>query len=537
MNKDRRLESNEKEKFAAELNALVEKSDRLMDQDIDSAKETALEIVKRAKERRVFEYINKGYNLLAKISSVMNKEDDFLFYTGKVLAKARRANDDRLMVSTMGMRNSYFYNHNQYRRAIRCSKYILDKLKKVYDPQNEMQALLLLGIAYARLEDFNNAYKNLSLSLRKAKKNDDSLMLAKIYYWYGYVLHLDFRYDKATKMYLISIEYNDKHRNELLLGMTKNSLGLIYWKLNKFDRALKYFKDSLHHAEKAANETLLADVYNNIGLIYKEKRDTENTLKYYSLSLQYREGTGNKEKEAITFQNIGNVYKDKGEYDKAIEYYLKTLDIRKELKDHYYLIHTILSILHVKNAVGDVEGAQESVLELKNLLKKVHNKEVVREAYRELSQFFELKGDFRKALEYYKLYKKADEHTQENDMQERIAKLEFKEKSERLKERSLNRMRMDRVKAALATVVTVNHEINQPLMTIQGNLELFRKKYGELSKNRDLDQYLDNIQTALEKITKTIRTLSNGKDFSYQSYIGKTPMLVAGNDKEKKGKE
>jgi len=86
---------------------------------------------------------------------------------------------------------------------------------------------------------------------------------------------------------------------------------------------------------------------------------------------------------------------------------------------------------------------------------------------------------------------------------------------------------LEQKNAVLATIVTANHEINQPLTIAIGNLELLQNKL----KNNPHQKLIDKVQNALKRIDAILTKLRRIDKIKMTSYLGETNMLdIENND-------
>ncbi len=82
----------------------------------------------------------------------------------------------------------------------------------------------------------------------------------------------------------------------------------------------------------------------------------------------------------------------------------------------------------------------------------------------------------------------------------------------------------ERLRAVMLAAVTVNHEINNPLTTIIGNLFMIRRHLGE-EADENLLHRLDVIETSCRKIETVARHLERVEEIKRVKYLGDTEML------------
>jgi PAS domain S-box-containing protein len=89
----------------------------------------------------------------------------------------------------------------------------------------------------------------------------------------------------------------------------------------------------------------------------------------------------------------------------------------------------------------------------------------------------------------------------------------------------------ERLAAYTQTVITLNHEINNPLTTVLGNLYLLEKDVRKLKK-KNLTHRLNIIQENCERIQNVIKKLEKIDELKTVSYLGETKMVDIGDNEK-----
>jgi PAS domain S-box-containing protein len=89
----------------------------------------------------------------------------------------------------------------------------------------------------------------------------------------------------------------------------------------------------------------------------------------------------------------------------------------------------------------------------------------------------------------------------------------------------------ERLAAYTQTVITLNHEINNPLTTVMGNVYLLEKD-AESKSDTKLLKRLDIIQENCKRIQRVIKKLERINELKTVSYLGSTKMVDLGEDAE-----
>lgn len=84
---------------------------------------------------------------------------------------------------------------------------------------------------------------------------------------------------------------------------------------------------------------------------------------------------------------------------------------------------------------------------------------------------------------------------------------------------------LEQKNAVLAMAVTANHEINQPLTVLQGNLDLLRNTIaGDLTDKQQT--FLTKMQTSIEKIQAILKKFSDSTSIHIEDYLEGQKMVT-----------
>ncbi len=102
----------------------------------------------------------------------------------------------------------------------------------------------------------------------------------------------------------------------------------------------------------------------------------------------------------------------------------------------------------------------------------------------------------------------------------------------RLKELHDRNMMMEKKNTALAMAVTANHEMNQPLMIVKGNLELFRLHLEQNCREDDkkTEHYLKKIEAATQRMVGILDRFKLATSMTFKDYTDFEQMLVFHDD-------
>ncbi|PKL84843.1 MAG: hypothetical protein CVV22_10725 [Ignavibacteriae bacterium HGW-Ignavibacteriae-1] len=257
-------------------------------------------------------------------------------------------------------------------------------------------------------------------------------------------------FSKAIEFYYKSLRINEELGNKPGIAINHGNIGSIYFRLSNFTKALEYYHKSLKYLEELGNKRGIGATLGNIGIVYAEQTKYSKALEHYFKALKINEELNNKNGIAINLGHIGNVYAKQSHYPKGIEYYSKALKINKELGNKsgiatnmanfgiIYLTQAQDSVIEVSenkielllnkeiNIDKAIEYSQKSI-DIYKELGELHNQSSI---FKNLSDAYFVKGDFKKAFEAFKEYKTLQDSVFSMDKQKEFANLEAKRENE-----------------------------------------------------------------------------------------------------------
>ncbi len=102
----------------------------------------------------------------------------------------------------------------------------------------------------------------------------------------------------------------------------------------------------------------------------------------------------------------------------------------------------------------------------------------------------------------------------------------------RLKELHDRNMMIEKKNTALAMAVTANHEMNQPLMIVKGNVELFRLHLEQVCQDPDrkTEHYMRKIEEATQRMVEILDRFKLATSMTFKDYTDFEQMLVFHDD-------
>lgn len=318
------------------------------------------------------------------------------------------AKDDEQRVRTY-QQLSFLYSMTDPDKGIECAQKELEIASKMKWKEQIAISYGNIGQNYSSKGDNAKAIEYLlkTLAIFQELNNEQSSAITMIALANAYSdMH---NYPKAIYYDTASLNILLRHKQYGEATGPYNSLGSVYSAMKKYDESLKYYFLAYHIADSLHNDEAMSAPLGNIGSVYSEKGDYNNALFYLFRALRLNRKIGNKLFESININTIGEAY-----------YRVITDSVHKAVPDS--LISADRSV-NLRKAEGYIALSVQ-------MQKDLGAGQELATSYVYLSELQELKGNYKSALENYKLYKQYSDSTESNDVRLKIAASENKYQAE-----------------------------------------------------------------------------------------------------------
>ena len=458
--------------------------------------------------------------------------------------------------NNIGLAHDYQGNYasaiKYYRKALKIYKELGNKKGISYCYTN-------IGNIHYYQGNYANAIDYYKKSLKIAKELGSKKEIATCYNNIGLVHDDQGNYAIAIKYYQKSLKIFEESDDKKGMSMCYNNIGLVHYYQGNYASAIDYYKKSLKIAEELGDKKGIANCYNNIGLVYDEQGNSSSSKKlaadkyaraieYYQKSLKIFEESDDKKGMSMCYMNIGIVYEEQGysassekhaedKYISAIEYYQKSLKIKEKLGDKKGIAMVLGNIANLNNTLADSlvtkkEKTEKYYKAIKlagkalRIAKEIKTLPLEKEFLIHLSNSYEGLKNYKKALEFHKLYMEANDslfneeknkqitqmeaHYQAEKKQQEIEKqkilLEKKDVEVKQQEAVASRQRMQRnafiggfaLMLILAVVVLRSYRQKK-----KANILLSEQKEEIGQKNEELQQQKEEITVQRDELEQT----------------------------------
>lgn len=424
--------------------------------------------------------------------------------------------------------------------------YVKNKSKSLQNKTIQANALIGIGKAYTNLAEYDSAhiyfqkakplFKNIDdyklkskllmnegvlcfyqTKYQEAKRifeevleinilNNDSFIALKCYNNIALCLTYDGQYAEALEMHQKSTELALGLNNWTSVAKSKSNIGLIYLDLDERDLAESYLLKALEIYKRENLEVNLATTYINLGTSQLKLDEDDNDINRVKKAKQYYTKALNISKKAnfvrglnAAYVNLSRIENSLGNYEEgrklgkiAVEQTVKSGDFRMEMHARTHLGTAYLY-------TGNFSLAENQLIKGLDIAKR-NNEIFQKDIHFNLSELYEKKQSFDKALKHYTNYAQFKDSVSSVEVKNEVRDLEIKYETEK-KEKEILAQRTEIAEKQL----NINRKNTQliglgllaVLLSVLGYLVYNQQKLKnrQLQKEAELKQAIARIET------------------------------------------
>ena len=292
------------------------------------------------------------------------------------------------------------------------------KIEQESNDKTEVAATYIV-IAWVHSKgNYPDAIINFKTAIKIASEISDTLIEAKGYWGLAETYSVMGNYSEAIKNSYRALKLFELiGQTELTIYLYSN-LGYTFEKQNNFPEALNAYNKSLQLAEKTGNKIGIADASSSIGQLFYNNDNYNEAYKNYADALIIYKELDNQYRIAYSIERIGDLMEKKGDllaaqdsmnesvinYNDAYNHYREALSIysKTEYKVGEAELNTLVGNILLK--LKNLPAAEKYLFDAIKISKAIESKEAIKNAYKGLSDYYYLRGDFKSAIDNYKLF-------------------------------------------------------------------------------------------------------------------------------------
>ncbi|MEQ6121491.1 tetratricopeptide repeat protein [Reichenbachiella sp. MALMAid0571] len=265
------------------------------------------------------------------------------------------------------------------------------------------RAAILAEIANAYYySDIEKVKIYLDSAIVEVDTENDKIVLAKIYHYYGDYYDRIANQDSAIFFYNKSVNLNRLIGEQVGIAKGVSRIGLMYYKSGNYDLASKHFFDAVQIAEKTDDSRTIAVCYGYLGHLFYSQKNFEDALRYQKLTRKLHIEDNDMRDAATASVNIGNAFHQLKQYDSALYYLNSALDqfiLEKDTLAQSYPYNNMALVYNDrKQHHKSIEYLQKGL----DIRIKYKEPRGVCFGYNFIGLNYQELGDYKKAIENYK---------------------------------------------------------------------------------------------------------------------------------------
>ncbi|WP_439131519.1 tetratricopeptide repeat-containing sensor histidine kinase [Polaribacter sp.] len=261
-----------------------------------------------------------------------------------------------------------FRNYSLFDKAITTHTFALETAKRAKSIEFEVFSLNMLGVDYRKMDANRTA--------------------------------LDYNYEALKLAETVKSPSLGLQRS---IAVSLNSMGNIYLLLKQYDLAIERFKKSQKIERSIHNELGLAINYQNIGYAKDAQGKTDEALDYFLKSLAINNKINNVFGKVICNGSIANIYIKQNKPKEAISLITANFNDVKKLGNQEMLADYYINLGWAQGKLNNFLLAEKNLNTGLKIAKKYNFALEQSYAYSCLSELYQQKKEYQKALEYHKL--------------------------------------------------------------------------------------------------------------------------------------
>jgi tetratricopeptide (TPR) repeat protein len=319
--------------------------------------DSLLIVLKTAKED------SNKVNTLNKLSEYTRRIGDYdssFYYAGEAKLLAEKINYKKGLVDSYTNMGNNHQSQSNYSQALKNHFTAYEITKEIGYTRGIVDALGNIGLVYKSQGNYPAALKYYFDALKIAEQTSYKTGIAITYSNIGNIYFYQGNLDEALKSYLASLKMIGDKGDRRGIAAVHANIGSVYANQKNYSEALKSYMSSLKIAEEIGYKRGIGDSYFHIGLLYFQQKRYDKALENYFVSLKIQVGVNDKQAVAFTYCSIGQVYVFNGKIKEGNTWLEKSLTLSNEIgsKESAKMAYAALS--HADSIIGNYKGALDN---------------------------------------------------------------------------------------------------------------------------------------------------------------------------------
>ncbi len=409
----------------------------------------------------------------------------------------------------------YYYRDDNYLKSIEYFKKSLELRLTLKDLNTAAYCYNNIGNSYVRLGEYSKSAESYKKSVDIFKKLDNKGFVAHCLGNIGIVYKLQGDYSEALNYYEKSLRIRKNLNDSVGIAMTLNNIGLIYKEIADYRKASEYLVQSIKINKSIDKQVEVARASANLASVYMQQNKLDSSLIFFDQSINIAKKYDYKQILGLAYNGKGTVFEKQQNFTKAIELYFLSLNKRKEINDKKGISEACNNIGNLYLKYNQLEKAQKYLEKGFQIAKEIGCPQLFKPASEGLTILYEKKGNYKKSLEYYKIFKTMNDSLINENNIKSLAKFEItKQFEEEKREIELEQQKNKAVQAEKdkkKTIVIYSLIICFILMSIIiiviTRKNILKKKLNKqlVAQKDELKCHKNNLEKIVDERTKDLK--------------------------------
>lgn len=331
--------------------------------------------------------------------------------------------------SKFGRAETYFalaelkMHHADYLKANEFINDGCDLATELEDPYLVLNCQINRGEIQFKLGDFQSSLNLFLKALDLLKTRDAPHTVIRVYSDIADVyealgqneLGLRYYYEALKEAERLGLKYESARLNTKIAWVYKNQ--------KKFSPAFEYLDKALEIRQAIKDEFGVAQTYNVRGVILFQQKNYDEAVEWIRKALVIRQRIGYPEGVSACLFNLGLIYEEQKKYREALDFQRKALQFERKTGNKFNIAIAFSSIGSLFTHLKQYDSAQYYLKMADDLASQTTSLELLMENAFYWSQYYEMTGDTRTALDYHKKYSALNDSMYQDNSASKLAEM------------------------------------------------------------------------------------------------------------------